>query len=118
VWGGLFEVAQASGLGVRIEKDKIIMEESVAEVCKIFNIDPYASISEGTLIIACKAHKAEAVVKALAAKKIKSSIVGELTKPEKGMVLVAQGKEKKLVHPIVDPFWRAFYGALDKYKGS
>jgi hydrogenase expression/formation protein HypE len=117
VWGGLFEVAQASGLGARIEKDKIIMEDSVAEVCKLFGIDPYASISEGTLIIACKAHKAEVVVKALAAKHIKSSIVGELTKPEKGMVLVAQGRESHLVHPIVDPFWRAFYGALEKYKG-
>jgi len=117
VWGGLFEVAQASGLGARIEKDKIIMEESVAEVCKLFGIDPYASISEGTLIIACKAHKAEAVVKALAAKHINSSIVGELTKPEKGMVLVEKGKERPLVHPIVDPFWRAFYGALERYKG-
>jgi hydrogenase expression/formation protein HypE len=116
VWGGLFEVAQASGLGARIDKDKIIMEESVAEVCKLFGIDPYASISEGTLIIACKAHKAEAVVKALTVKNIKSSIVGELTKPEKGMVLVEKGKEKPLVHPIVDPFWRAFYGALEKYK--
>jgi len=116
VWGGLYEVAQASGLGVRIEKDKIIMEESVPEVCKLFGIDPYASISEGTLIIACKAHKAEAIVKALAAKSIKSSVVGELTKPEKGMVLVEKGRESKLVHPIVDPFWRAFYGALEKYK--
>jgi hydrogenase expression/formation protein HypE len=118
VWGGLFEVAQASGLGARVEKDRIIMEESVAEVCRLFGIDPYASISEGTLIIACKAHKADAVVKALGAKNIKSSIVGELTKPEKGMILVEKGKEKKLVHPIVDPFWRAFYGASDKYKNQ
>jgi hydrogenase expression/formation protein HypE len=116
VWGGLFEVAQASGLGARIEKDSIIMEESVAEVCKLFGIDPYSSISEGTLIIACKAHKAETVVKALAGKNIKSSIVGELTKPEKGMVLIEKGKEKKLVHPIVDPFWRAFSTAADKFR--
>ncbi len=116
VWGGLFEVAQASGLGVRIEKEKIVVEESVEEVCRLFGIDPYASISEGTLIIACKENKAPAVVKALAQKGIKSSIVGELTKPEEGMVLVENGREKKLEHPIVDPFWRAFYGALEKYK--
>jgi hydrogenase expression/formation protein HypE len=116
VWGGLFEVAQASGLGVRVEKEKIVVEESVEEVCRLFSIDPYASISEGTLIIACKENKALAVVEALAQKDIKSSIVGELTQPEKGMVLVENGKEKKLEHPIVDPFWRAFYGALEKYK--
>jgi hydrogenase expression/formation protein HypE len=116
VWGGLFEVAQSSGLGARIEKDKIIVEESVTEVCRLFDIDPYASISEGTLIIACKEHKAQDIVKALSRKGIKSSIVGELTKPDKGMVLVEKGQEKKLEHPIVDPFWRAFYGALEKYK--
>jgi hydrogenase expression/formation protein HypE len=116
IWGGLYEIAQASGLGVRIEKEKIIVEESVPEICRFFGIDPYASISEGTLIMACKPHKAAEVVKKLAGKGIKSSVVGELTAREKGMVLVEKGQEKKLVHPIVDPFWRAFYDALGKYK--
>jgi hydrogenase maturation factor len=116
VWGGLYEVAQAAGLGARVEKEKIVMEEGVTEVCKLFGIDPYASISEGTLIIACKEHKAAEIVKALEGKGIKSSVVGELTKKEKGMVLVEKGKEKKLEHPIVDPFWRAFYGAGQKEK--
>ena len=118
VWGGLYEIAQAAGLGAKIEKEKIIVEDGVTEVCRYFGIDPYASISEGTLIIACKAHKAADVVKALSRKGIKSSVVGELTEPEKGMVLVEKGQEKKLEHPIVDPFWRAFYGALEKYKGQ
>jgi hydrogenase expression/formation protein HypE len=118
VWGGLYEMAQAAGLGARIEKEKIIIEDGIAEVCGFFGIDPYASISEGTLIIACKEPKAPDVVKALARKGIKSGVVGELTKPEKGMVLVEKGKEKKLEHPIVDPFWRAFYGALEKYKSG
>jgi len=116
VWGGLYEVAQAAGLGARVEKEKIVVEDGVKEVCRLFSIDPYASISEGTLIIACKEHKANDIVKALARKNIKASIVGELTKQEKGMVLEEKGKEKKLEHPIVDPFWRAFYGALEKYK--
>jgi len=115
VWGGLYEIAQASGLGVRVEKEKIIIEKSVAEVCRYFGIDPYASISEGTLIASCRPHKAEAVVAALAGKGIASSIVGELTSPDKGMVLVEGGREKKLVHPIVDPFWKAFYDALARY---
>jgi hydrogenase maturation factor len=88
----------------------------VEEICQYFNIDPYAAISEGTLIIACREHKAQEVVEALSEKGIESSIVGELTKPGEGMVLVKDGKERKLEHPIVDPFWKAFYGALEKYK--
>jgi hydrogenase expression/formation protein HypE len=114
IWGGLYEVAQAAGLGVRVEKERIVVEDCVPEICQYFGIDPYASISEGTLIISCKSHKAEAVVKALAKKDIKSSIVGELVEPKKGMILVEGGKEKKLKHPIVDPFWRAFYDAMQK----
>jgi hydrogenase maturation factor len=114
IWGGLYEVAQAAGLGVRIVKKDIVVEECVPEICDFFGIDPYASISEGTLIATCCPQKADAVIKALAKKGIKSSVVGELIDPNKGMVLVEKGKEKKLVHPIVDPFWRAFYDAVGK----
>ncbi|MFC1958294.1 AIR synthase family protein [Chloroflexota bacterium] len=116
IWGGLYELAQAAGLGVRVEKERIVVEDCVEEICGYFNIDPYSSISEGTLIIACREHKVQEVVKALSLKGINSSIVGELIEPGKGMVLVENGREKKLEHPIVDPFWRAFYGALEKDK--
>jgi hydrogenase expression/formation protein HypE len=115
VWGGLFEIAQASHLGVRIEKEKIVLEDTATEICRYFGIDPFASISEGTLLLSCRPHKADAIVEALSLKGIKSSVVGELTDAAQGMVLVDQGKEKKLVHPIVDPFWKAFYDALAKY---
>jgi hydrogenase expression/formation protein HypE len=115
VWGGLYEIAQASNLGVRIEKEKIVVENSVMEICGYFGIDPYASISEGTLIMSCRPHKAGAVVEALTKKGIKASVVGALTAPEKGMILVDRGVEKKLVHPIVDPFWKAFYDALARH---
>ena len=116
VWGGLYELAQGAGLGVRVEKDQIVVEDCITEICSYFGIDPYASISEGTLIIASREHKAQEVVEVLSRKGIKSSIVGELTEPESGMVLVSGGNEGKLEHPIVDPFWKAFYGALEKYK--
>jgi len=113
IWGGLFEVAQAAGLGARIVKDDIVIADGVPEVCRLFGIDdPYAAISEGTLIATCRPHKACEVVQALASKGIPSSIVGELTEPKKGMILIDQGREIRLVHPIVDPFWRAFSKAV------
>jgi hydrogenase expression/formation protein HypE len=112
IWGGLFEVASAAGLGIRVEKEKIVVEDGVPEICRLFNIDPYASISEGTLILSCRPHKANDIVKAISKKGIKSSVVGELVNPAKGMILLENGREKKLEHPIVDPFWKAFYSAL------
>ena len=116
IWGALYEVAQAAGLGVRVEKDKIVVADGVSELCQLFGIDPYSSISEGTLVISCRAHKAESVVAALKKKGIPASVVGELTEEKKGMLLIEGGKEKKLLHPIVDPFWRAFYDATQKYQ--
>ncbi|HJX03711.1 MAG TPA: AIR synthase family protein [Dehalococcoidia bacterium] len=115
IWGGVFEIAQAAGLGVRIEKGKIVVEDCIPEICDLFHIDPYSSISEGTLIIACRPHRADSVINALAANNIKASIVGEFIRQQQGMLLVEDGREKKLQHPLVDPFWRAFYDALQKY---
>ena len=112
IWGGLFELARATNLGVRIEKENIVFEQCAIELCNFFEIDPYASISEGTLIIACREHKAQEIITALSRKGISSSIAGELTNPEQGMIVVEGGKERKLEHPIVDPFWSAFYRAL------
>lgn len=114
VWGGLYEIGQSSGCGVRIIQEKIVMEEGVPEICRLFGIDPYSSISEGTLILTCRAHAADSIISALHNADIKASVVGELTPAEKGMVLVKNGKEGKLEHPIVDPFWNAFYGALER----
>jgi hydrogenase maturation factor len=116
IWGGLYELAAAAGLGVRVEQERIVVEDCVMEICRYFGIDPYDSISEGTLIIACRQHKAQEVVQVLSQKGVNSSIVGEFTEPEKGMVLVRGGKEEELKHPLVDPFWKAFYSALAKYK--
>lgn len=112
IWGGLYEIAQAAGLGITIDREKIVVEDCVKEICSYFGIDPYASISEGTLIVTCRAHKADDIIAALEKKDIKASIVGELTPADKGLVLIRNGKPEKLVHPVVDPFWRAFYGAL------
>ena len=109
IWGGIYEVAKAAGLGARIEKDKIVVADGVPEICRLFGIeDPYSAISEGTLIITCRPKKAETMVAALANKGIPSSIVGELTTPDQGMILKEGNREVELVHPIVDPFWGAF----------
>jgi hydrogenase expression/formation protein HypE len=115
IWGGIYEIAHAAGVGARIDKSLIITEDHACRICDLFSIDPYKSISEGTLIITCRPHKAQDLVKILAERGIRASVAGELTAPEHGILLVEDGKEKKLEHPQVDPFWQAFYTALHNY---
>jgi hydrogenase maturation factor len=108
VWGGLFEVARASGVGMTIDKGKIIVQDAVRNVCDLFGIDPYSSISEGTLILTCKPHKAKEVIRRLADKGIPASMVGEIVEPRHGMRYFEGGTSHELLHPGVDPFWAAF----------
>ena len=108
VWGGLFEVAQASGVGMTIDKDKIIVQDAVRNVCDLFGIDPYSSISEGTLIIICRPHKAKEVVRRLGDKGIPATVVGEIVESMQGLRVFEKGSAHDLTHPKVDPFWAAF----------
>jgi hydrogenase expression/formation protein HypE len=112
LWGGLYEMAQAGHFGVRVVKESIPMMDCVPEVCGLFGIDPYKSISEGTLIVMCRPHKTGAVLRALGRKRISAAMVGQVTR--RGMVLAEGGRETRLEHPVVDPFWQAFYKALEQ----
>jgi hydrogenase expression/formation protein HypE len=112
VWGGLFEIAQASKVGMQIDKEKIIVLPEVVKICDMFQIDPYSSISEGTLLLTCRPHKADEVVRVLAGKGIASSIVGEVTPQEQGVKVFEGGRSRVLEHPRVDPFWPAFGKAI------
>jgi hydrogenase expression/formation protein HypE len=114
VWGGLYEVAKASRVGMRIEKDNIIVLDEVEKICAKFGMDPYSSISEGTLIITCKEKKVERLLKKLAQKSIAASVVGEVIPESRGIILVEKGREKRLEHPRVDPFWPAFARAIEE----
>ena len=116
VWGGLYEVAKASRVGMRVNKEKIIVLDEVAKICAKFGMDPYSSISEGTLIITCKGKKVERLLRKLAQKSIAASVVGEVIAESKGIILVEDGKEKPLEHPRVDPFWPAFARAIEEGK--
>jgi len=108
VWGGLYEVAQASGVGMTIDCEKIIVQDVVRKVCDLFGIDPYSSISEGTLIITCRPHKALEAVARLSDKGIPATLVGEIVTREHGIKCFQGGRSWELEHPRVDPFWAAF----------
>lgn len=108
VLGGLLEVALASDTGMRIDLEAIPVRPEVRAVCDHVGIDPYISISEGTLIATVVASRAGDYVTALAAEGIDAAVVGEVTAPADGRVLVSNEGHRPLVHPGLDPFWAAF----------
>jgi hydrogenase expression/formation protein HypE len=115
VYGGIFEIAQAAGLGARVNISSMVFEDCVEKICDLFKIDPYKSISEGTLIITCREHNTDALTSNLNESGIKASVVGELVSSKHGISVIEGSKERVLEHPKVDPFWRAFHDALEHY---
>lgn len=108
IWGGLFEMARAAGLGLVVHKDRIVTQEAVMRTCDLFDIDPYRAISEGTLLAAVDPASVDDVLSALDAEGIPSSAVGELTPRDEGIMVVDENGEHPLEHPKVDPFWVRF----------
>jgi hydrogenase expression/formation protein HypE len=108
VIGGLLEVAAASGVGLRVDRRLIPVRPEVRAVCDHVGIDPYVSISEGTLIATVTAARAAAFVSALADDGIEASVVGEIAERDEGCSLVTPEGEGPMTHPGLDPFWAAF----------
>lgn len=108
VFGGLTEVAAASEVGMRVDLARIPVRPEVRVVCEHVGMDPYTSISEGTLICTVVHDRADAFVGSLAAEGIEGAVVGEVTEPSDGVVLVTEEGVSPLEHPGLDPFWGAF----------
>jgi hydrogenase expression/formation protein HypE len=108
VVGGLSEVAAASNVGMRIDLDAIPVRPEVRAVCDHAGMDPYTSISEGTLIATVVPERAVDFIAALAATGVEAADVGEITPSSSGRVLVTSEGEVPFEHPGLDPFWGAF----------
>jgi len=108
VFGGLTEVAAASGVGMRVDLAAIPVRPEVRAVCAHVGMDPYSAISEGTLVCTVVPERADAFVMALGAEAIDAAVVGEVTDPDAGTILVTEDGDVPLEHPGLDPFWGAF----------
>ena len=108
VLGGLLEVAVASDVGMRIELDSDPRPSRGARRVRPRRDRSHTSISEGTLIATVLPDRAIGYVEACAREGIDAAIVGDVTEPSEGRVLVDADGERALEHPGLDPFWGAF----------
>ncbi|MCD6323791.1 MAG: AIR synthase family protein [Desulfurococcales archaeon] len=124
VWGALHDVAEASGVGIVVHEEKLFMREDVRKVVEAFSsftgidVDPYAAISEGTLIATVKPSKVEEALKLLRDEGIEAEVIGEVVEG-RGVKLVREdGSEEEVRVPEKDPFWEVFFKTLDIIKGG
>ena len=54
IFGALWEMGAASGVGIVADLDKIPIRQETIELCEVFDINPYLLISSGCMLIGCE----------------------------------------------------------------
>ena len=75
IFGALWEMAEASGVGLEIDLKKIPVKQETIEVCEFFGINPYELISSGSMLMA--APDGNTLVRELEKQGIHAVVVGK-----------------------------------------
>jgi len=90
---GLWEMAYASGVGMKIEKKKIPILKETEAVCKLYGLDPLELLASGALLLIIDREKARELCQIYGKEEIECSVIGEVVSREKGVKIV-EGKEE------------------------
>jgi hydrogenase expression/formation protein HypE len=114
VVAAVIELATASNLGAELNLSKSMISDETAELCKFFRIDPWTSLSEGSLIIACRPGKTSKLLSKLNSKGIQSRIIGHMTSRGKAVFATTGGRRNRVSYPKVDPYWKVYWKGIEK----
>src|SRR6266581_2583411 len=106
VLNGLWEMAEASGLGVEVWAEKIPVAPATNVICLTLGLDPLKLMSSGTLLLAVEPTRRSAVQKALQKTHTRLTEIGRLTTRAKGRVLVRRGKPLALKSVSQDELYK------------
>ena len=74
--GGLFEMAAAAGVRIRVADDSVLWFEPAVLVCRELGCDPWSTLASGTLLAAFPAEAAETAVSSLGERGHAAAIIG------------------------------------------
>lgn len=85
VFGALWELGEASGVGITAYLDKIPIRQETIEVCEVFHLNPYMLISSGSMMIGCD--KGNLLVEKLAEAGIPAAVIGRATESNDRVII-------------------------------
>jgi hydrogenase maturation factor len=113
VIGGLVELARACGHDLIVERARIPLSPEARGACEVFGIDPYAALSEGTLIAVVRPDGVSGVMAALRGAGIEAAEAGGVAEGAGALRLVEPGGAVRVVtEPEPDPYWEAYARAM------
>lgn len=104
IFGALWEMAEASGVGLEVDLKRIPIRQETVEICEVFDINPYMLISSGAMLIGTD-HGSQ-LVDALERAGIHAAVVGRATAGNDRVIL--NGEERRFLEPPkTDELFRA-----------
>jgi len=85
---GLWEMAEAAGVGLKVDRASIPIPDETRQICGALGVDPLKLLGSGALLITAQPGEAEKIMEALTKEGIKASVIGEVTPLSEGRLLV------------------------------
>jgi hydrogenase expression/formation protein HypE len=105
VIGALWEMAEASGCGLRVDHSAIVVREPTRVICEALRVDPLRLIASGALLIACP--DGARMTTGLREHGIAATQIGHMTSADRGKIVVhADGQEEAVTEPGRDELYR------------
>ena len=102
----LYELAEAAGVGLRIEKEAIRILPEAAALCADFRLNPFGAIASGALLICANPAYEDKMCRRLRRARIAVARIGTVVERSKGLTLVHQGRERRFPRFAVDELTR------------
>lgn len=90
---GLYELAEASGVGLRVFREQIPILPECEELCRALGLDPLGTIASGALLLTAPPGEAEKLLSRCAEAGIPCAAIGEVVERAQGLQMIAGGRE-------------------------
>lgn len=93
---GIHEIAERSGVGVRLFRDKIPIRRETEVLCEHFGLDPLGALSSGVFLFTATAPEAQKACRALNRRGVPAAVIGETTAQSGSVELIDGGQSTPL----------------------
>jgi len=104
----LVELADAAGVGLRIDRERIMVLPEGKALCAAFGLDPLGTIASGALLLTLAPADAGIVLHALARESIDCHFIGQVVPREQGVTLVSGSRQDPMPVFAQDEITRLF----------
>lgn len=104
IFGALWEMAEASGIGLDIDVKKIPIRQETIEICEFYGINPYRLISSGSMLMATE--DGNKMVRELEKVGINAVVIGKATEGKDRMIRKDEEEHSFLERPKTDELYQ------------